>query len=99
MEKHNIKLLTVTMVCLWRTKLITKEKMESYCLGKESLIESINDNLESFIDEIQRNDVSNSFVETYFLPKLTKNEMRLLEHKDTNYLKSFMNRKIFLWMP
>ena len=42
----------VTMICLRRRSLITKEEMESFCKGEENLKDSVNDDLESLFENI-----------------------------------------------
>ena len=73
----------VTTLDMWRRNLITKEKMIDFCKGKESRKESVNDDLESFFEDIQLGKNRNDFVRTYFLPKLTEDELDLVEEKMT----------------
>jgi len=89
MKKHNIKSIMVTSIYLRRLNLITKEKMESYCKGEEDLKDSVNDDLESLLENIRLGKESYEKVWTYFLPKLTEEELELVERKDTSYLQSF----------
>ena len=79
----------VTKIYLRREKLITKEKMDSYCKGEEYLKDSVNDDLESLFENIRLGKKSEIFVRTYFLPKLTEEELELIERRDTSYLKTF----------
>ena len=94
MKKYKIRLVMVTIIYLQRWKLITKEKMESYCLGKEDQKKSINDDLESFFENLQHGEPIPYSVEhndLYFLPKLTREELKLVERKDSNYMKTFIH--------
>ena len=50
---------------------------------------SVNDDLESFFQDLQHGNEFEGNVCSYFLPKLTKEEMKLVEMRDPNYLKSF----------
>ena len=76
---------------MWRSHLITKEAMEKYCKGEDDdRKDSVNDDLESFFEDLRLGKEPNEEVLTYFLPKLTKEEMELVKRKDTNYLKTFM---------
>ena len=65
--------------------------MESYCKGEEDLKDSVNDDLESFFEDLRLGKEPDERVYTYFLPKLTEEEMKLVEQKDTNYLQSFFH--------
>ena len=53
MEKYGIKKVMVTITFMSRLKLITKEKMEKYCMGEMGTKESVNDNLELFFEDIR----------------------------------------------
>ena len=76
---------------MWRNNLITKEKMENYCKGKEEWdrTDSINDDLESLIEDIRLGKKLDDSKFLYFLPKLTKEELKLVATKDSTYLESF----------
>ena len=87
MKKYKIKSVMVTSVYLHRRNLITKEQMESYCKGKETY--SVNDDLESFLENIRLGKEPNEEVATYFLPKLTEEELELVEKRDKSYLHTF----------
>ena len=89
MEKYKIKKTMVTVIGLWRTRLLTKEKMENYCMGKEDEKQSVNDDLESLFDEIRIGKKPDKYVEIYFLPKLTNQELELVESKDQNFMNTF----------
>ena len=91
MEKHKIKSVMVTSYYLQKWELITKEKMESYCRGEQDEKDSVNDDLESLFENIQLGKEPNEVVLTYFLPKLTEEELELVERRDTSYLKTFRN--------
>ena len=89
MEKHKINSVMVTSIYLQRIRLITKEKMESYCKGEEREKDSVNDDLESLFENIRLGKKPNEQAETYFLPKLTEKELELVERRDTSYLRTF----------
>ena len=89
MKKHKIKSVMVTRIYLWRYKLITKEKLERYCKGEEWLKDSVNDDLESLFENIRLGKEPDEYVRTYFLPKLTEEELELVERRDTSYLQTF----------
>ena len=95
MEKYKIKSVMVTIISLERWKLITKEAMEDYCKGEEAEKVSVNDDLESFFEDLRLGkEPPHQSVFTYFLPKLTEEEMELVERKDTSYLQTFYNWKL-----
>ena len=89
MKRHKIKSVMVTSIYLDRGHLITKEKMESYCKGKEHVKDSVNDDLESFFEKIRIGKEPKEYVETYFLPKLTKEELELIGRRDRSNLDTF----------
>ena len=89
MKKHEIKSVMVTRIHLYRWRLITKEKMESYCKGEEDRKDSVNDDLESLFEDIRLGKEPDERVWTYFLPKLTKEELELVERGDTRYFRTF----------
>ena len=81
----------VTIISLERWKLITKEAMEDYCKGEEAEKVSVNDDLESFFEDLRLGkEPPHQSVFTYFLPKLTEEEMELVERKDRSYFETFL---------
>ena len=85
-----MKSLMVTTFYMQRWQLITKEAMENYCKGGNKYLKySVNDDLESFLEDIRLGKEPDGEVTTYFLPKLTYEELRMVEGKDTSYLKTF----------
>ena len=86
MKKYKIKSVMVTSIYMYRRNLITKEKMASYCSGEEKEKYSVNDDLESFLENIRLGKEPDEEVTTYFLPKLTEEELELVERRDTSYL-------------
>ena len=81
----------VTTILLLRRYLITKEKMELYCKGEEDEKDSVNDDLESLFENIRLGKEPDEYVWTYFLPKLTEEELKLVERRDTSYLQTFLH--------
>ena len=80
----------VTKIQLYRYELMTKEMMESYCKGEQHEKDSVNDDLESLFENIKlRKEPNEEPVDTYFLPKLTEEELALVERRDKNYLQTF----------
>ena len=92
MKKHNLKEVMMTILKMERINLITKETMEGFCefLRKKLRNESVNEDLESLFERIRLGTQPESEqVRTYFLPKLTEEELELVEQKDPNYLGTF----------
>ena len=89
MKKYKIETVMLTRIHMWRYKLITKEAMEKDCKGENEIKDSVNDDLESFFQDLRLGKQPDEDVHTYFLPKLTKEEMELVERKDISYLKTF----------
>ena len=90
MKKYKLKSVMVTKLYMRRWKLITKEKMESHSKGEEGVRhDSVNDDLESLFENIRLGKVPDEEVTTYFLPKLTKKELDLVERRNKSYLKLF----------
>ena len=90
MKRYNIQSVMVTRIQMGRSSIITKETMESYCKGEEEEKDSINDDLESFFEDLRLGKEPNQHVWTYFLPKLTEEEMELVKSKDSSYLQTFV---------
>ena len=92
MKKYKIKKVMVTCIQLWRWRLITKEKMENYCQGNEYVKKSVNDDLETLFKNVRLGKEQDDYVHAYFLPKLTKEEMKLVERKDYNFMNTFSSQ-------
>ena len=90
MRKHKIRSVILTVLYMQRWNLITKETMESHCMEKgDKQNESINDDLEAFYHDLQLGKISQPSSNTYFLPKLTEKELKLVDENDSNYFNSF----------
>ena len=98
LQMHDLKSAFVTRIHMFRHFLITKEKMEDTCLGKNEIFgrickESINDDIESVFESLQLGEKPKPIAHTYFLPKLTQRELELIETKDEDYLQTFFQCK------
>jgi len=89
MHMYKIKTVMVTILRMSRNNLITNENMRSFCRGEKIRKQSVNDDLDSFFKKLQLGQEPNEDVRTYFLPKLTEDELELAERKDFNYFQSF----------
>ena len=63
--------------------------MESYCKREKYEKDSVNDDLESLFENIRLGEEPDEKVLTYFLPKLTEEELELVERRDRSYLQTF----------
>ena len=94
MAKYKILSLVVTLLRLGRFHVITKETMIDFYKGRMSDSkgdkESANEDLESFFGRLQHGvHIHEEEQVTYFLPKLSEIEVKLLEEENEEYLKSF----------
>ena len=81
----------VTSINLRRYKLLTKEEMEWYCKGdSKHLKDSVNDDLESLFGNIRLGKERYDWVDTYFLPMLTEEELELIERRDKKFSQTFV---------
>ena len=89
-KQHKLKSAMVTNIVMRRWRLITHEKMDSYYKGKQPETDSVDDDIESFFGDLRLGKEPNDRAVTYFLPKLTENELELVERNDPCYLRTFM---------
>ena len=81
MKKYSLKSALLTTFKVQKHGLINKEKMENISRGQEKLLEkgreqSVNDDLESFIQDLRLGEKPDQYARSYFLPMLTKEEMK-----------------------
>ena len=97
MQKYGIQSLILTTLRMIKRHLITKEKLKEAAEGKlknerdwEDYEGSINDDLDLFITKLQNsNEVEDEIVQSFFLPKLTKEELKLVEEKNYEHMLSY----------
>ena len=90
MKKFRINHVMVTTMSMERERLITKETRDSYYLGRDSdCKESINDSIETLLENIRLGHQPDERYYLYFTPTLTEKEMQLIEKKDRVYLQTF----------
>ena len=93
MKQYKIKSVNVTIINKIRYRIITKEKAEKYFKGKKNEKNSFNDDLETLFEHLRLgNKPDDKAVYTYFAPKLTEEELDLVERKDSNYMQTFIDR-------
>lgn len=79
-----------TSISIFRWKPITNKDNMDFCLGKYGFRkESINDDLEALFEDLRLGKITDLKASTYFLPKLSKEEIDLIARKDQNYLATF----------
>ena len=78
--------------------LITKEKAKKAAKGElkneefwKDYVGSINDDLESYFNKLVDQKIEEEKTTSYFTPKLTKKELKLVEEKNYEFLRSFGN--------
>merc|ERR1711917_12686 len=94
MQKYGIQPSILTAISMHREWLITKEKSKLAADGKlkndpewKDYEGSINDDLDSFINNLQySSEMEDEYVESFFLPKLTKEELKLVEEKNKEHM-------------
>ena len=81
----------------WRSNLVTKEVMLDYYKGKIksknplfSWEESVQEDLETFFEKLKIGKEERADVATYFFPKLTQQELKLIEMKDQDHLQEYV---------
>ena len=79
----------LTTIYMMRLNLITKEAMKNYCKGEEYETVSVNDDIEDLFEDLRLGKEPKTLVRTYFLPKLTQEELGLVDNKDQNYFETF----------
>ena len=99
MPEYGIQTSILTTLTMYRRDLITQEESKQAAEGKlkndpewEDYDGSINDDLDSFINNLQNsNELKDEKVESFFLPKLTEEELKLVEEKNQEHIMSYMD--------
>ena len=97
MRKYGIHSSILTTLGMWRRKLVTKEKVKKAAEGKlkndkdwERYDGSINDHLERFIINLQnQEEVKTESLSSFFTPKLTNEELKLVQEGNEEHLKTY----------
>ena len=85
------------MLDMWRLNLITKEKTKKAYKGElknekywQNYEVSINDDLERFLINLQnQEEVKYENVKSFFTPKLTNEELKLVQDRNVEHLKTY----------
>ena len=97
MEHFKVPFAIITELRMWRNNLVTKETVKKAYQGKlkndpdwNSFEGSIHDDLETFFNNLQdRKKIKDEIVGSFFTPKLTKEELKLVEKRNEQHLSSY----------
>ena len=97
MRKYGIKSSILTMLYMARLNLVTQEKVKKAAEGKlknerywKHYKGSINDDLESFLISLRnKNEIKPEIVLSFFLPKLTNEELNLVQGGNEEHLNTY----------
>ena len=103
MKKYGLQSSILTRLRMNRRNLITKEKFKAAYQGKmknefgwRDYEGSINDDLESFFNNLQeissQEEVKEGHVRSFFLPKLTKEELKLVDEKNSEHMMTYWGK-------
>ena len=67
--------------------------MLDFCNGKEERKKSVNDDLDSFFEDLCLGKNQDKIVETYYLPLLTEEELDLIEQNNYEFMNLRYNSK------
>ena len=99
MRKYGIQSAILTMLFMFRRNLVTKEKAKALADGKLKKYPeqspryngSINDDLESYFHKcLNQQKIKNERVRSYFFPKLTEAELKLVEEKNEDHMRTYL---------
>ena len=99
MRKYKIQSSILTMLMMVRSNLVTKEKVKKAYEGKlkddvdwEGYEAPINDDLEDFLMNLcNQKEVKYELVSSFFTPKLTDEELKLVQEGNEEHLKTYMD--------
>ena len=100
MKKYGIQSSILTILQMEKRKLLTKEKAKKVAEGKlkndpndtewKFYDGSLSDDLETFSQNLlHQKEIKEEVVWTFFLPKLTEEELKLVEEKNKDYMTTF----------
>ena len=102
MRKYEIQSSILTMLCMVRGNLVTKETVTKAAEGKlknelgwKNEKQSINDDLERlFINLQNQKEVKEELVVSFFTPKLTNEEMKLVQERNQEHLRTYLDHRL-----
>ena len=97
MKSYGIQSAVLTQLDMWRRKLVTKETVKKAYKGTMKTEKiwneyegSINDDLETFFINLQdQKSLKKEVVPSFFTPKLTEEDMKLVEERNEEHLRSY----------
>ena len=97
MEHNKLQFAIVTQLGMSRWNLITKETVKKAYQGKfkndedgSFYKESIHDDLETFFSNLQgQKKIKNEYVPSFFTPKLTAEELKLVDERNEEFLSTY----------
>ena len=97
MRIYGIQSSILTMLDMARLNLVTKETVKKAAEGKLKNYEdwnnydgSINDDFEKFFTGLQnQKEVNTEYVQSFFTPKLTNEELKLVENRNIEHLETY----------
>ena len=97
MKHYGVQFSILTQLSMWRWKLVTTETVKKAYQGKLKNDEywkdyegSIHDDVETFFNDLQdRKNIKNENVRTFFTPKLTEEELKLVEQRNEQHLSTY----------
>ena len=95
MKNSGIRTAILTMLNMWRRNLVTKETVQQAYDGKlKDEIgwkdgESVHDDLEKFLTNLENNEIEDEWVNSFFTPKLTEEELKLVEERNEQHLVTY----------
>ena len=98
MEHYGVQFAIVTRLFMVRRNLVTKETVKKAYQGKLKNVEtwnyyngSIHDDLDKFFSNLQdRKKIKNEVVGSFFTPKLTEEELKLVEQRNEQHLSTYL---------
>ena len=97
MKSNGIQFAIFTELNMYRRKLVTKETVKKAYQGKlrnheewKYQEESINNDLETFFSNLQgQKKIKNEYVPSFFTPKLTAEELKLVDERNEEFLSTY----------
>lgn len=95
MKNYGIRTAILTMLNMWRGNLVTKETVKNAYDGKlkDNIFwgdgKSINDDLDNFFIKLEKNEIEEEWVNSFFTPKLTEEELKLVEERNEQHLNTY----------
>ena len=99
MKIFQMQSVMVTAIYLKKDSLITEEKVKSYSNGEQDIRRSFYDDLETLFEELQLGKNPSRCTRTYHLPKLTVDQLALVDSKDKQFFRTFDKMYPYVFPP